>query len=92
MRIDQLSDLAVFQVVAVERSFTRAAARLGVTQSALSQTLKRLEADLAKADTWLQALTQNAWDTGAGWGLILVYAAYMRKDEDTTRSSRCSST
>jgi NSS family neurotransmitter:Na+ symporter len=40
-------------------------------------------ADLARADTWLQALTQNAWDTGAGWGLILVYAAYMRKDEDT---------
>ncbi len=40
--------------------------------------------DLAKADTWLQALTQNAWDTGAGWGLILVYAAYMRQNEDTT--------
>jgi len=40
-------------------------------------------ADLAKADTWLQALTQNAWDTGAGWGLILVYAAYMRQNEDT---------
>jgi NSS family neurotransmitter:Na+ symporter len=33
---------------------------------------------------WIQALTQNAWDTGAGWGLILVYAAYARKKEDTT--------
>lgn len=31
---------------------------------------------------WLQALTQNAWDTGAGWGLILTYAVYMRKRED----------
>ncbi len=31
---------------------------------------------------WLQALTQNAWDTGAGWGLILTYAVYMRKNED----------
>ncbi len=31
---------------------------------------------------WLQALTQNAWDTGAGWGLILTYAVYMRKKED----------
>lgn len=40
-------------------------------------------ADLARADTWVQALTQNAWDTGAGWGLILVYAAYMRENEDT---------
>jgi len=27
---------------------------------------------------WLDALTQNAWDTGAGWGLILSYAIYMQ--------------
>lgn len=33
---------------------------------------------------WIQALTQNAWDTGAGWGLILVYAAYAQRKEDTT--------
>ena len=32
--------------------------------------------------TWLNALTQNAWDTGAGWGLILVYATYMKTRED----------
>lgn len=31
---------------------------------------------------WLNALTQNAWDTGAGWGLIMTYAIYMRKEED----------
>ncbi len=31
---------------------------------------------------WLNALTQNAWDTGAGWGLILTYATYMRQKED----------
>jgi neurotransmitter:Na+ symporter, NSS family len=31
---------------------------------------------------WLNALTQNAWDTGAGWGLILAYAIYMNKNED----------
>jgi len=31
---------------------------------------------------WLNALTQNAWDTGAGWGLILAYAIYMRREED----------
>ena len=35
---------------------------------------------LASPDVWLQALTQNAWDTGAGWGLILTYGAYMRKE------------
>ncbi len=33
---------------------------------------------LAKPRIWLEALTQNAWDTGAGWGLILTYGAYMR--------------
>ncbi len=37
---------------------------------------------LADASVWLQALTQNAWDTGAGWGLILTYAVYMRERED----------
>lgn len=31
---------------------------------------------------WLNALTQNAWDTGAGWGLIMTYAIYMRNNED----------
>ena len=41
-----LSDVAVFVEVARERSFTKAAKRLGVSQSALSQTVKRLEADL----------------------------------------------
>lgn len=28
---------------------------------------------------WLEALTQNAWDTGAGWGLLLVYAGFASK-------------
>ena len=31
-------------------------------------------ASLLDYKVWLQALTQNAWDTGAGWGLILTYA------------------
>jgi neurotransmitter:Na+ symporter, NSS family len=33
---------------------------------------------LKTPEIWLQALTQNAWDTGAGWGLFLCYAAYMQ--------------
>jgi NSS family neurotransmitter:Na+ symporter len=33
---------------------------------------------LARPQIWLEALTQNAWDTGAGWGLILTYGAYMQ--------------
>jgi NSS family neurotransmitter:Na+ symporter len=37
---------------------------------------------LGNVRIWLEALTQNAWDTGAGWGLILTYAIYMRARED----------
>lgn len=33
---------------------------------------------LSRPEVWLEALTQNAWDTGAGWGLILSYGAYMQ--------------
>jgi len=38
---------------------------------------------LGDARIWIAALTQNAWDTGAGWGLVLAYAAYLRTQEDT---------
>ena len=39
-------DLEAFFAVARERSFTKAAAKLGVSQSALSHTIRRLEASL----------------------------------------------
>ncbi len=40
---EDLNDLTAFLAVARERSFTRAAAKLGVSQSSLSQTVQRLE-------------------------------------------------
>jgi|SRR5882672_4314039 len=44
-RVD-VSDLLAFVAVARERNFTRAAAKLGISQSALSQTIRLLEARL----------------------------------------------
>lgn len=43
MAHENFNDLAAFATVAKERSFTRAAAKLGVSQSALSQTIRGLE-------------------------------------------------
>ncbi|MEL6252203.1 MAG: sodium-dependent transporter [Bacteroidota bacterium] len=40
-------------------------------------------AELGNPTIWIEALTQNAWDTGAGWGLVLCYAIYLREKEDT---------
>jgi DNA-binding transcriptional LysR family regulator len=46
MRRDNVNDLTAFIAVARERSFTKAAAQLGVSQSALSYTIRTLEARL----------------------------------------------
>ncbi|WP_295897851.1 LysR family transcriptional regulator [uncultured Bartonella sp.] len=43
MMMEDYNDLAAFVLVAQEKSFTRAAAMIGVSQSALSQTIKALE-------------------------------------------------
>lgn len=39
------------------------------------------------ARVWLEAFTQVAWSTGAGWGLLMVYAVYAREREDVTVNS-----
>ena len=54
MSTENFNNLAAFVVVAQERSFTRAAAKLGVSPSALSQTIKGLEERLG-----LRLLTRN---------------------------------
>jgi len=46
MARESLDDLAAFLAVARERSFTRAAAKLGVSPSALSHTIRGLETRL----------------------------------------------
>jgi DNA-binding transcriptional LysR family regulator len=66
-RID-LNDIVAFLAVARERSFTRAAARLGVSQSALSQTVRGLEARLGIR--LLTRTTRSVAPTEAGERLL----------------------
>ncbi|WP_158818097.1 LysR family transcriptional regulator [Methylocapsa sp. S129] len=63
-----LNDIAAFLAVARERSFTRAAAQLGVSQSALSQTVRGLEARLGIR--LLTRTTRSVAPTEAGERLI----------------------
>jgi len=63
-----LSDLSAFVAVARERSFTRAAAQLGVTQSALSQTIRALEARIGLR--LLTRTTRSVVPTEAGERLL----------------------
>ncbi len=72
MRPDLLGDLAIFRVIAAEGSFTRAARRIGVTQSALSQTLKRLEEELGIR--LLARTTRSVSPTHAGARLLATLA------------------
>src|SRR3954462_9389163 len=46
MQREDIADLTAFLAVADEGSFTRAAAKLGLSQSALSSTIRRLETRL----------------------------------------------
>lgn len=36
---------------------------------------------------WINALSQAAWSTGAGWGLILTYSVYTSKKDDPIATS-----
>lgn len=68
MKREELSDLAVFLAVAEARSFTRAAATLGTSQSAISQIVRRLEAGMGLK--LLTRNTRNVAPTEAGEQLI----------------------
>lgn len=68
MRREDLGSLAMFLAVAEERNFTRAAARLGVSQSALSHSMRRLEAKLGLR--LLTRTTRSVAPTVAGEKLL----------------------
>tara|TARA_A100001391_G_scaffold29130_3_gene15663 strand:+ start:2278 stop:3168 length:891 start_codon:yes stop_codon:yes gene_type:complete len=66
---ENLRDLNAVVIVAQEGSFTRAAARLGVSQSALSQTVRNLEERLGIR--LFNRTTRSVWPTEAGERLLL---------------------
>jgi len=68
MQRGNLNDLAAFLAVAQERSFTKAAARLGISQSALSHTIRALEARLGVR--LLTRTTRSVSPTEAGERLL----------------------
>lgn len=68
MQREEMGDLAVFLAVAEERSFTRAAARLGTSQSAVSQTVRKLEHRLGLR--LLTRTTRSVLPTAAGEQLL----------------------
>jgi DNA-binding transcriptional LysR family regulator len=65
---NELNELAAFSMVAGERSFTRAAVRLGVSQSALSHTIRGLEQRLELQ--LLARTTRSVAPTAAGAALL----------------------
>ena len=64
MRREELGDLTAFLAIADEGSFTRAAAKLGTSQSTLSHTLRRLEERLGLR--LLSRTTRSVAPTEAG--------------------------
>jgi DNA-binding transcriptional LysR family regulator len=90
---EELSDLAVFMAVAEERNFTRAAVRLGISQSAVSHTIRRLEASIGVKLLNRNSRRVTATDAGEqlleavrpGFGQIDARIEELRLSGDTPR-------
>ncbi|HBL8907320.1 TPA: LysR family transcriptional regulator [Enterobacter hormaechei] len=76
---DNFNDLLSFMVVARERSFTRAAAQLGVSQSALSHAMRNLEARLEVR--LLTRTTRSVAPTEAGEQLFMRLSPHLLEIE-----------
>jgi DNA-binding transcriptional LysR family regulator len=79
MAHQNFNDFIAFLAVARERSFTRAAAKLGVSQSALSHTIKGLEARLGLR--LLTRTTRSVSPTEAGERLLLTVGHHFEEIE-----------
>ncbi len=85
MRND-LGDLSAFAIVAEERSFTRAAARLGISQSALSHSMRGLEKRLGLQ--LLARTTRSVAPTSSGLSLLRELAPALERIEQALADTR----
>jgi DNA-binding transcriptional LysR family regulator len=85
MRND-LAELSAFAIVSQERSFTRAAARLGVSQSALSHSMRGLEKRLGLQ--LLARTTRSVSPTAAGATLLRDLAPALERIERAVAETR----
>ncbi len=80
MEKTDFNQLTWFRIVAEERSFTRAAARIGVVQSTLSHAIKQLETRMGIR--LLTRTTRNVSTTPAGERLLKTITPRMAEIED----------
>jgi DNA-binding transcriptional LysR family regulator len=83
---NDLGELSAFAIVAEERSFTRAAARLGVSQSALSHSMRGLEKRLGLQ--LLARTTRSVSPTAAGSALLSELAPALERIERAVGEAR----
>jgi len=83
---NHLGELSAFAIVAEERSFTRAAARLGVSQSALSHSMRGLEKKLGLQ--LLARTTRRVSPTAAGSALLQDLAPALERIEQAVAETR----
>ena len=81
---ENLNDLLAFLAVAREKSFTRAAALLGVSQSALSHTVRSLETRLGLR--LLTRTTRSVSPTEAGERLLTTVGPHFEQIETELRA------
>jgi DNA-binding transcriptional LysR family regulator len=83
---NDLGELSAFAIVAEERSFTRAAARVGVSQSALSHSMRGLEKRLGLQ--LLARTTRSVAPTAAGSALLRELTPALERIERAVAETR----
>ncbi len=77
-----LPTLIILLVIGIVRALTLPNAAVGLNYFFNIRTEHLLDYKV-----WLEGLSQSAWSTGAGWGLILTYSVYMQEKEDIVLNS-----